>query len=81
MDIKTTVNRQIFAEDGTEVTTGTVVEFTVENRSLCGIYKGISNRGALIFQNTIDMDVTYNVKPSSIGTLRIAVAARSTEDK
>lgn len=81
MKIETTVKRKIYAEDGQEVTLGTLVEFTVENRSLCGIYKGISNRGALVFQNTIEKDVTYNVKPSSIGILRIAVAARSTEDK
>lgn len=47
-------------------------EFTVEDRSLCGIYKGITKRGALRFQNTVHINVFFNVMPASIGTLRIA---------
>lgn len=72
MDIQTEVNKRIFAEDGREVTPGMLCEFTVEDRSLCGIYQGITKRGSLRFQNTVITNVYYHVMPKVIGTLRIA---------
>lgn len=48
-------------------------EFTVDDRSLCGVYHGITKRGALRFQNTVNTNIFYNVMPASIGILRIAI--------
>lgn len=71
MEIKTEVNKRIFSSENEEVKAGMLCEFTVDDKSLIGIYEGITKRGALKFQNTINTDVFYNVMPSSIGTLRI----------
>lgn len=73
MKIEKEVKRLVFAEDGTELKEGMLCEFTVDDRSLCGIYQGITKRGALRFQNTVKTNVFYNVMPASIGILRIAV--------
>lgn len=72
MDIQTEINKRIYAEDGKEVKPGMLCEFTVEDRSLCGIYQGITKRGALRFQNTVTTNVFYHVMPKVIGILRIA---------
>lgn len=73
MEIKKETKKYAVSEDGTELKAGMLCEFTVDDRSLCGIYHGINKRGALRFQNTVNTNVFYNVMPSSIGTLRIAV--------
>lgn len=72
MKIEKEVKKYIKAEDGTELKEGMLCEFTVEDRSLCGIYQGITKRGALKFKNTVNPDVFYNVMPASIGILKIA---------
>lgn len=72
MKIEKEVKKYIKAEDGRELKAGMLCEFTIEDRSLCGIYQGFTKRGALKFQNTVNTSVFYNVMPSSIGTLRIA---------
>ena len=72
MQINKEVKKYVKAEDGRELKKGMLCEFTVEDRSLCGIYQGITKRGALKFQNTVHTNTFYNVMPSSIGTLRIA---------
>lgn len=72
MKIEKEVKKYIKAEDGTELKVGMLCEFTVGDRSLCGIYQGFTKKGALKFQNTVHTNVFYNVMPASIGTLRIA---------
>ncbi len=72
MQINKEVKKYAVSEDGRELKTGMLCEFTVEDRSLCGVYQGITKRGALRFQNTVNTNVFYNVMPSSIGTMRIA---------
>lgn len=72
MKIEKEVKKYAVAEDGTELKPGMLCEFTVEDRSLCGVYQGITKRGALRFQNTVNANVSYNVMPNSIGTMRIA---------
>lgn len=72
MQIKKEVKKYVLSEDNRELQVGMLCEFTVEDRSLCGIYQGITKRGALRFQNTVHTNTFYNVMPSSIGTLRIA---------
>lgn len=72
MKIEKEVKKYAVSEDGTELKAGMLCEFTVEDRSLCGIYQGITKRGALRFQNTVHTNVFYNVMPASIGILRIA---------
>lgn len=72
MKIEKEVKKYAVAEDGTELKPGMLCEFTVEDRSLCGVYQEITKRGALRFQNTVNKDVYYNVMPNSIGTMRIA---------
>lgn len=72
MDIKTEISRKILAEDCREVKPGYLCEFTVGDRSLCGVFQGITNRGSLRFQNTVHTNVFYHVAPRVIGTLRIA---------
>lgn len=73
MKIEKEVKKYAVAEDGTELKPGMLCEFTVEDRSLCGVYQGITKRGALRFQNTVHTESFYNVMPNSIGTMRIAV--------
>lgn len=72
MKIEKEVKKYAVSEDGTELKKGMLCEFTVEDRSLCGIYHGITKRGALRFQNTVNTNVFYNVMPASIGKMRIA---------
>lgn len=72
MNIEKKVIQNIYSEDGAVVEPGTLCEFTVGAKSLCGIYQGITPKGALRFQNTVMNDVFYNVMPASIGTMRIA---------
>ena len=72
MKIEKEVKKYAVAEDGTELKPGMLCEFTVEDRSLCGVYQGLTKRGSLRFQNTVDTNVFYNVMPNSIGTMRIA---------
>ena len=72
MEIKKDIKKYVVAEDGRELKAGMLCEFVVEDRSLCGIYQGITKRGALKFQNTVHTNVFYNVMPKSISTLRIA---------
>ena len=71
MKIEKEVKKYVVSEDGTELKNGMVCEFTVEDRSLCGVYQGITKRGALKFQNTVNTNVFYNVMPSSIGKLKV----------
>lgn len=72
MEIKKETKKYAVSEDGKELKAGMLCEFVVEDRSLCGIYQGITKRGALQFQNTVETDVFYNVMPASIKRLRIA---------
>lgn len=72
MKIEKEVKKYVLSEDGRELKQGMLCEFTVEDRSLCGIYQGITKRGALRFQNTVITNKFYNVMPASIGILRIA---------
>ena len=72
MEIKKEVKKYAQSEDGKELKPGMLCEFTVGDRSLCGIYQGITKKGALEFQNTICMDKSFCVMPASIGILRIA---------
>lgn len=72
MEILTQTTRSIEAEDGREVKTGMLCEFTVGDRSLCGVFEGITSHGSLAFRNTIKTNVIYHVAPKTIGILRIA---------
>lgn len=72
MEIKKEVKKYVQSEDGRELQKGMLCEFVIGDKSLCGVYQGLTQKGALKFQNTINKDVYYNVMPASIDRLRIA---------
>lgn len=53
--------------DGQIINIGDEVIFNADNKCLHGIYKGISTRGAIMFDGVIGKEtVTFNVMPKSI---------------
>lgn len=63
---------RVLVDDKTELMTNDKVMFATDSLCLAGTFKGISKRGDLTFNAKVkDVEVTFNVKPSSIKALEI----------
>jgi hypothetical protein len=70
MEIKKAITFNPITTDGKILEYGDSVVFNAEGRCFAGIYRGISNRGAVMFDGVIaGTEVTFNVLPRSIMTI------------
>ena len=70
MEIKKEITVNPMTTDGKVLECGDKVIFTAEDKCFAGIYKGISKRGAVMFDGVIaGTEVTFNVLPRSIMTI------------
>ena len=67
MQLKKIVTVEAETTDGKRMVVGTDYVIITADRSLCGTYRGISGRGALIFEVPLKGDEkSFNIMPSSI---------------
>lgn len=67
MEIKKEITANPMTTDGKILEYGDSVVFNADGKCLAGIYKGMSKRGAVMFDGIIANEkVTFNVMPRSI---------------
>lgn len=63
----------MYTTDGKLLATGKTVVFETGGRSICGVYQGMTKKGALMFDSIISgAQVRFNVMPNSIGKIFLA---------
>ena len=67
MEIKKEITVNPMTTDGEVLAYGDEVIFNAEGRCFAGVYKGISSRGAVMFEGVICSEIVmFNVMPKSI---------------
>lgn len=67
MKLKKITTIEAETTDGKKMVVGTDYVIIIVDRSLCGTYRGISSRGALMFDIPIkEESISFNIMPSSI---------------
>ena len=70
MQLKKIVTVEAETTDGKKMVVGEDYIIVIADRSLCGTYKGISKKGALMFQVPLKgEDTLFNIMPSSIAKI------------
>lgn len=73
MKIEKVTEINVYTTDGKLMEVGSIVTFESAGKNFCGIYKGISKKGALMFGSVINgTNVTFNILPSSIDEIFLA---------
>lgn len=67
MQLKKTVNIEAETTDGKKMVEGKNYIIVIGDRSLCGIYRGITKKSALMFEvPVVGVDIEFNIMPNSI---------------
>lgn len=77
MELKKTTIVEAVMNDGEPLREGQAYVFSDGNRDFCGVFKEITARGTLKFAGVLleHKDVTFNIQPKSIVTIRAAEIA------
>lgn len=71
MQIVKRVTMEVAASDGKLINEGDKCYIVAQNRCFVGAYAGVTKHGALSFKSILGEDITFNILPRSIQSIKI----------